>query len=106
LDQVKFEKMFGIYVREKRCAQGLSVEDLARNTKISSRNLLKIESGQTRIREVTRERLASVLCLDEQHLDRLRMVARVSFVESFMNLVWEQEDGVGQDLRGNNAEGP
>jgi transcriptional regulator with XRE-family HTH domain len=91
LDREKFQKMFGVYVREQRIQMSLSHSDLARRTGIPTPRLLRIERGDLRLRGNTIETLRDRLQLAEERIDRIWEVARIGYIDELSSAVsWNE----------------
>lgn len=92
VDKNKFQKLLGVYVSEQRVVRGLTLAELSRRTGISVARLKKIEGGQAQLSAQTCEVLQCALELDEKKMERLLEIARIGFVQQFMELGWTGED--------------
>lgn len=95
LDENKFNKMLGVYIRESREAKSLSHRQLAKQTRIPIFHLRRIEEGKVKVRKMTLDLLSYYLNLDEVRLDKMREIAKISFVDQLLSLVnLGSEDGI------------
>lgn len=98
LDENKFNKMLGVYIRESREAKSLSHRQLAKQTRIPIFHLRRIEEGKVKVRKMTLDLLSYYLNLDETRLDKMREIARISFVDQLLSLVGTESLEMNNEL--------
>lgn len=87
LDNLKYKRMLGIYVREQREQLKFTYLELSKVSKIAPSHLKKIEAGEVLVRPKTLETLKQHLALEESHLERIRDVAKVAFIDDLFHLI-------------------
>lgn len=94
VDNAKYKKMLGVYIKEQRERLQLSHSELSKASKINPSHLKKIEAGEVLMREKTFETLKQHLELDEAYIERIQEVAKMAFIDELfqlMNMDKEQE---------------
>lgn len=87
LDDEKYKKMLGIYIKEQREQLKITHKELSKASHINSSRLKKIENGEVHIRIETLERLKTPLLLNDDHLNKIEDVAKVAFIENLVRLL-------------------
>lgn len=91
-DKEMILKMIGVYVSERRSEMNLTPSAFHKLTGISVQRLKRIECGEVDLRPKTIEVLTRTLNLDENRLEAIAKVAKVEFINQFMDLMWNEAE--------------
>lgn len=80
--------MLGIYAKESREAMGLSLLAVSKRTRIPAQRLRRIEAGLSPLKPETIGVLQSALDLSDKKLESMVEIARIGFINEFMELSW------------------
>lgn len=92
LDNKKYKKMLGVYIKEQRERLQLTPLELSKKSHITPTRLKKIEAGETLIRNKTLESLKRNLALDEAHIAKIQDVAKVAFIDDLFQLINSEKE--------------